>query len=117
MTHNEQNVSDYHQGDALELHVSVVDNDGNIVGLVDASAEWLLKKLETDPDTDALLTKSTSNTGEITITDPDMGELTVKIDTGDITDAMVGNLHHRLRITDANGDRATVFTGDFEVLE
>lgn len=118
MTHNEQPVEQYHYGDALELHVTIIDSDGETLSLVDTDAEWFLMDSELDdPETDALLTKDSGSTGGISYPDPDAGELLVKIDTNDIDATMVGNLHHRLRVTDNDGDRATVFTGDFEVLE
>lgn len=114
MPHNIQDVDDYHEGDALHIHVTVNKKDGTAVDLTSASAEWLLKNQASDADADALLTKDTAG-GGIQITDATNGKLTVYIDTGDTTGIGAGGYHHRLRVTDADGDRVTVFHGTFSI--
>lgn len=113
MPHQIQDVADHHQGDALDINVSVENPDGTSKDLTSATAEWLLFENESDLDADALLTKTTGG-GGISITDAANGKLTVSIDTND-TSSLVGQKHHRLRVTDSDGDRVTVFTGTFTI--
>jgi hypothetical protein len=113
MPHQEQNVSDHHQGDALDITVTVEDDSGTATDISGASAEYLLLENASDPDADALLTKDTAG-GGIAITDAANGELVIHIETGD-TSSFVGQKHHRLRVTDSSSDRVTVFTGSFTI--
>lgn len=113
MPHQIQDVADHHQGDALDMYVSVEKSNGAAKDISGGSAEWLLKDNASDADTNALLTKTTSG-GGISITDGVVGELTVHIETGD-TGSLIGQKHHRLRVTDSDGDRVTVFTGTFTI--
>lgn len=113
MPHNVQDISNHHQGDALDINVTVEDESGTAVDLTGASAEWLLKENAGDSDTNALLTKSTSG-GGVEITDAANGQLVIHIETGD-TGSLTGQKHHRLRVTDSSSDRVTVFTGTFTV--
>lgn len=126
MTHKEQNVEQHHEGDHVELHITVTAEDGTVKDLTGASAEWLLMESESDADADAVLTKSGTEggTGEISFTDPVNGELMVEITTSE-TEGLVTwsefpdnakEFHHRVRVTDADGKRVTGFTGMFEVL-
>lgn len=114
MTHNNKDIPNLHAGDALDITCTIEDSDGNTVDLSGAQAEYLLKEDSADADSDALLTKTISG-GGITIVDSDAGELLIEIDTND-TGGMVGQKHHRLRVTDSDGDRATVFTGTVTII-
>ena len=123
MPHQLSPVEDYHEGDALFLRVTVADENGVIVDLTGADAEWLLKEDLKDPDAEAAVTKETPEADGIEITDETAGELTVHIETGD-TDDLVDwenepetevEYVHRLRITDDDGNRSTVFDGEFTI--
>lgn len=115
MPHQVQDISTYHAGDALEIETTVRDDASNIVDISGATEiEWLLKENETDTDANALLTKTQTGGGITFTTDGTDGKFTVKIDTGD-TDGMSGAKHHRARVTDGQGDRATVFHGTFTI--
>lgn len=113
MPHQTQDVTDYHAGDARDLPVTVEHPDGTAKDISNGTAEWLLKDAASDTDANALLTKTTTD-GGITITDAANGKLEVSIETGDTT-GMSGTKHHRLRVTDSDGDRVTVFHGDFVI--
>lgn len=115
MTHQFQNVEGYHAGDAVDIVCTVEDENGDIIDITNATEiEWLLKNDETDSDSEAILTKTMTDTGGIEITDGAAGEFTVHIDT-DETTGNTGTFHHRARLTDADGDRSTIFTGTFEI--
>lgn len=113
MPHKVQDVSDLHEGDALDMSVTVEKSDGTKKDISNGSAEWLLLASASDDDANALLTKTKSG-GGITFTDAANGKLEISIETND-TDGHVGTQHHRLRVTDSDGDRVTVFTGSFTI--
>ena len=118
MSHNHQNISDYHEGDALDIVVTVDVDDESIdpATLIEEAIEiiWLMKNDEEDDDSAAILDKTLEDGIERPadlpeLLDPD--QFLVHLDTGD-TDGHGGtSVHHRARITDADGRRATVFTG------
>lgn len=114
MPHQIQDIDDYHEGDAMHIHVTVTKQDGTAVDLTGATAEWLLKSDARDADSEALLTKDTAG-GGVAITDAEAGQLTIYIDTGDTTGFGSGTYHHRLRVTDADSDRVTVLHGNFAI--
>ncbi len=116
MPHNEQNIDQYHAGDALDIVCTVENDNGTTIDITNANdIRWLLKESSTDIDTDALLDKNLSG-GGIEITDGVAGEFVVHIETDD-TSGMTGQKHHRARLTDSNGDRSTVFHGTFTISE
>lgn len=111
MTHNNQDVDDYHVGDDLKIKVTVEEN-GSPKDITNSSAEYELYEKYPSGD-DTVFTKTTSG-GGITIVDAANGRLDVEIDGTD-TDGLDGNYNHRLRVTDASGNTVTVFTGEFTV--
>lgn len=113
MAHKTQDVDNHHAGDALDMNVSVEKSDGSAKDITNGSAEWLLKETATDSDANALLTKTKSG-GGITFTDAANGKLEISLETTD-TSGLSGTKHHRLRVTDSDGDRITVFTGTFTI--
>lgn len=117
MTHNEQHVAGYHAGDALELVVTVEDEQGNAIDISTVNEiTWLLKDEKRDPDNKAILQKTLTGGGITYDSDGTNGIFVVQIDTGDTT-AEAGNKHHRARLTDSGGNRSTLFTGDFTIDE
>ena len=121
MSHNNQNVSDYHAGDALDLIVTVevADEGTSPATLIDQATdiEWYLQETLSDPINQAMLTKTLvdgiETPGEAN--DLQTGQFMVQIETDD-TDGLGGQtVHHRARITDADGRRSTLFTGSFTI--
>lgn len=126
MTHNEQNVDVHHEGDAHDLNVTVTESDGTPVDLTGASVEWLLKENVRDDDSAAVITKSGdegTTPSDITFTDVSNGNLTIHINTDETTGLVdwtsvtsnTQSFHHRIRVTDAAGNRFTGFTGEFVI--
>lgn len=134
MAHHNQDVEIHHEGDAHEIEVTVEHEDGSVVDLTTAEAEWLLLDSQFDDSEEALLSKDGVEDGTdngITFPDPNDGVLLITIETGD-TDGIVDwetdydgddigpsdtphvDFHHRLRVT-LDGDRATVFHGTFSL--
>lgn len=113
MAHNTVNITEYHAGDALHINVPIYDDQGARKDITGASAEWFLTSLE--DQTTRIVEKSVAN-GGITLTNPANGELVIQIATGD-TAALSGIYHHRCRVTDSAGRRATVFVGEIEIEE
>lgn len=71
------------------------------------SLSWMLKKLKTDEDSAALITKTTLS--GIVLTDAVNGVCTVTVDDVD-TDALVAGLyHHELKRTDAGFEAVLTF--------
>ena len=112
MSHNRQNIENYHAGDSLHIITQVEDSDGNIISIENADIEWELT--EEEGDTEKLVEKNSENPEEIEITDAENGEFTVYVAAGD-TEGMTGEHHHRARVIDSNGNRVTVFTGSIMI--
>lgn len=111
MSHNVVNISEYYAGDALNINVPVFNDAGERVDITGASAEWFLTPIE--DQTTRLVEKTVAN-GGIELTNPANGELVIRVDTGD-TAALQGIHHHRCRLTDSAGRRATIFIGTIEI--
>lgn len=115
MPHQTQDIADHHQGDALDITVTVEKSDGTAKDISNANAiEYYIKDQLADSDANALLTKTLSG-GGVTITDATNGKLEISIETGDTSGIAVGSKSHLLRVEDSDGDRVTVFTGSFTV--
>lgn len=128
MPHQDVDIDDYHMGDALDIPMVIWEDTvgGSRQDLSGVTIEWNLYEQEIDAtdQMNAVLTKSTSNTGEITITDDANGECTIHIDTGD-TDGLLtqddgstvseDQYHHRAKVTDSSGDEVTVVHGSFTI--
>lgn len=119
----------YFAGDSLRILFGFKDkHNDQPIDITNSTIEFLVKDSLTDTDADALLTKSSDATDEsgnpeIEITDATNGECEVVIATGD-TDPFVEDGELRLdstvvewvaRVTDADGNRVTAETGDWEV--
>lgn len=124
MPHNEQPVRGYHEGDALDLITTVTLEDGTVVDLTGASATWRLK--EDIKDREILVEKTGTQGGDesqIEFTQPQDGELTVHLETGDTNgfigwDDIIGTqreFYHELQVTDSAGKRVKGFHGPFEI--
>lgn len=111
MTHNEQDIEDYHAADDLLLEVTVVRGESE-QDLTGASAEYEIYR-RSDGARNVEVTKDVAG-GGITIVDALNGRLDVDIDSAD-TEDMEGVYRHRLRVTDTDGETVTVFTGRFVV--
>lgn len=137
MVHSTFNLEDEkakHSGDSFTIDVEVLDgvptedetdDDYSPINLTDATAtyivlddytgEELANKLTAydNNEISALIEKTTSN--GIEIVDAPNGIIRIEVDTEETTE-MYGEYHHRLRITDHNGNRATVFDGTLEIV-
>lgn len=111
MTHNEQDVENYHAGDDLLLEVTVTRGDGT-QDLTGASATYEIFR-RIDGTKEVEVSKDTTG-GGVQIVDAVNGRLDVDIDGSD-TENMEGVYQHRLRVTNSSGETATVFTGRFVV--
>ena len=123
MTHQDINVADYHEGDAIDLPIVVRDTSATAVDLTNAQIQWYLKENKLDSDAAALITKTTDVGGGIEITSATTGEAVIHIYTGDTAGLLDpgtgqterGVFHHRCRVTDAAGNRSTIFHGSFTI--
>lgn len=102
-------------GDDGEIEFTVYQADGSTeLDLTDMTIEWALGTGTTDP---ALLTKSTANTGEITVVNATGGRFDVVLVPGD-TDTLGGKAYyHEVELTDVNGKQFTVFSGYLAIEE
>lgn len=114
----------YYEGDALEIPFEILDKADHPVDLSDTDIEFLVKDARTDADADAVLTKSSTNTGEAEITDSSAGQAVVYIDTGDTDGVLTDDTGDQLeqdefvwsfRVTDANGNRVTSAEGTWTI--
>lgn len=114
----------YYEGDAIHIPVQIFDKNGDQpVNITGGHAELLAKGSRTDPDTEALLNKSTDVAGEGEMTTPEDGEVEFYIDTDD-TDGFLTDDGFReedgvffviVRFYDAEGNRVGVVEADWEV--
>lgn len=114
----------YYEGNTLEIRTITMDsNFDNPIDLTDATVEFYLKEDRTDSDSDALLDKSSDNTGEAEITDPENGEASVYIAKGD-TDGVLTDGTDRLEskeffwkfdVIDTNNNLVTTMEGTWEI--
>lgn len=111
MTHNNENIDDYHRGDDLRIEVTVEQN-GSVKDITGSSAEY--EVYEDYPSGESSIFTKTTAGGGISIVDGTNGRLDVDVDGADTQD-LDGEYSHRLRVTDDAGDTVTVFTGDFVV--
>lgn len=108
----------YFAGDALDIKLEVRDLRGaEAYDLTGATIDFTVK--ENQGATGTLLTKSSSNTGEITIDDAANGKATIHIDTGDTTDFVTDSdkksVYWFIQVTDSDSRQITILHGDWEV--
>jgi hypothetical protein len=128
MTSQNQAIANHYETNAREIYTTVVDDDGTTMDLTGASASYVLKESVETPDSQAAVTKTGTQGGDesqISFPDPANGSLVIHIETGDTTGVVdwstettaAVDLHHRLDVTDTDGNLVTTFTGSFELLE
>lgn len=99
-------------GNDVAIDVSILDAVGEALDITGASLEWGMAPRAAD---DATLRKSTEGGGgEIDVTDPAGGLLTVYLDPAD-TAELHGEYRHELRMTDAVGKVTTLLTGTLTI--
>ena len=134
MAHATFNIDNHHEGNAFKLPVEVYDEaTDERLDLTNTEADYYIKETRSDPDEEALVHK----TGEEGVSEDEIefdasdGELTIYIDTDETAGHIDWeqnqrddkrspesyDLWHRLDITDANGNRVTVFTGHIELID
>lgn len=99
----------YFAGDALQIIDDVYD-EGQLRNLADDDVEWVL---ETRLNRNEVLSDQDSGVSA-TITDPQAGEITIRIDGG-VTTGMEGRYRHRVKVIDQSGAPATVSVGRFRI--
>ena len=110
MTKLNQDITDYLQGDRLDIDVIVTDPDGVVVDISGSAIEWVLV------DTGVgVIVKKTTDGGGVTITDGPGGEFSVALKEADTEDIDPGRYHHEAEI-DLSSGPVTVLTGRFEIV-
>jgi len=102
------------RGDDKTLEVVVKDQDGNVVDITGSSIRCTVKEHETDPDTEAKISKSSDTPSEITLTDPTQGKFEVYFVPTD-TDNLLGDYVYDIQIETSAGKKYTVLKGFFKV--
>lgn len=96
----------YVAGDSVPLEIAVKDGSGVAVDITGASIEWSLYKNRGDAP---VLTKSTSQPGEITIEPPSSaGVFSVELESDDTSSLSTGVYYHRATVTTESGIKTTV---------
>ena len=130
MAHRVFHLRNHHEGNAYAIPTTIQTTDGAPKNLVGAIADYYVKEDRSDSDEFAIVHKSGEegvDEDDIEFTAPGDGELIVFVDTDDTageiewTDLPEGeresfDFWHRLDITDQDGNRVTVFSGDLEVI-
>jgi hypothetical protein len=102
------------QGDTRRLNFSLKRQDSSPLDVTGATLRWQASRLKAPGvfSSTPLLTKT--ETDGVAILDPYNGLVTVTISPAD-TINLSGNFYMELETTDASGDVATVFTGEFQI--
>jgi hypothetical protein len=112
MTQQDQDIGNekpYHEGDDLEIDVSVTE-DGSAKDITGAEITWVLAESQGGA---AKIEKSTSG-GGVTITDAANGKFTITVEGSDTKD-LAGHHYHEAEVTDNVGQTSTVLTGTFQI--
>ena len=127
MAHESINPADhsrYYEADALHIPFEIYDKNGDArIDLTGSTIEFYLKEDRTDSDVDAVVNKSSENSGEAEITDAANGEATVYISTDDTDGVLTQNdlrleedeFFWVLRVVDQEGNRVTTIEGSWDV--
>lgn len=119
MSHRRENIQNHHAGNdrLIELEVREKSDDptkeyGDPKSLIDSEVRYFFS--EKRSGTDCIFTKSTKN-GGATIVDADNGKVEIKWDSPD-TKGLDGIYYHECEVENSNGEVATVFRGEVEVV-
>ena len=112
MTRKSQNAKIY-AGDTTSLEFTCTDDTGR-KNLNGATVSWKMAKHQTDNSASVLVTKTTPANSGITITHANNGLFEVVIPASNTT-SLKGSYFHEARITDSNGQIATVATGTLTI--
>ena len=107
MTTHGQNIELY-QGDNVNIIITVVDDNNQILNLTGYNVVWCLHEQTTEQ---VILQKTTSPGEGITVPDPTNGEILIPLlqdDTAEMTPKIYG---HQCEIEDSSGNHSTVTTG------
>ena len=98
---------EFYQNTDYPFEVQAVDTNGDPVDISGMALSWLLKRRSSDPDANAIITKTTS--AGIVITDGPNGICLVTVSADD-TDGTVkpGVYVHELKRTDAGNERVII---------
>ena len=131
MTHIRENIEGHHAGEALDILVTIEDEDVDTLDGVQASdlignaqeIEWVLLYEQEDPYDEAITTKTLDSGVDRDHVEANDNQFVVHVDgesspgQGDgVTSGKGGKtLHHRTYLIDGGGNMGVVNTGDFEV--
>jgi hypothetical protein len=103
-------------GDTKRLHFTITNGASPPVPLdiTDAAVSWQASRGTVARFSRTPVLAKAVGAG-ITVTDAFNGAFTVDLDPAD-TSALSGSYYHEVQISDAAGDVATAFTGEFRVL-
>lgn len=99
-----------YNGESRTVEVTVTDEDGPM-DLTNGSATWVLQASD---GTEALRKESS---GDITLTDPAEGKLTIAISATDSSGLAAEQHRHFLRVQDASGNVAVALRGRLNIQE
>jgi len=116
MTHYEENISNHHEGDSRILTVTVRDEDadGNPGDPIDITNYSFTYSFADSAGAEYDFQKSVGS--GIEIIDATNGVLEVTLDPADTENNGGKTYYHELQYTDTEGNVATVFSGDFEIV-
>lgn len=98
----------FYQGDTQNLVVSITDENNNTVDISSATFKWNL-------DSRSYPVNKDMSSGDITLSNPSIGEVTIKINPED-TANLSGVFFHELEMTDADGNISTVIQDKITIL-
>lgn len=111
MSHNTQNVENYHSGDDLRMKVTAENQNGEIVDVTGATVRWVVSE---KPGGETIISKEVG--AGIEIIDGPNGRFDILVDGAD-TDPLSGVKYHECRMTDTDGNTSVLFSGRFVINE
>ena len=107
-----EDISDYVQGESLQIDVTVHDDSDEPYDLTGADVLWGLYQTRGEPVENALIDADDPGVS-VAITDAQNGELRVSIEKG-LTETLSGRCWQRLTIDDDSGGRQ-IYRGHFTI--
>ena len=108
MTEINQDFTMY-QGDRKDVIITVRDLDGNILDITDTSILWMMMNASNK------LSKSSAPGGGIILSDPENGELTIRIMPNDTLNFEGIYFQHEAELTDPFANVSTITVGNVAV--
>lgn len=103
--------NDLFRGDSHELDVAIA-KDGVPLNITGCTLRFTAKRDKSDPDLEAVISKVSTDSSEIEITDALNGEATIHLVPGDTAAlTQVTTLYYDVQVTDGTGRVSTVVSG------